>query len=271
MKLQLSPDETQSGVLSDEKLAGAIETYRQHGVLWVEDFVSREFVQQLSEVYAKKYASLDQSELEARFAAVGDRRFMITLDIKGKFNSPALYANPIMMLILGQLLGQHFIVSSFGSVLAFPGAANQPTHFDYPPLYSDEAICAALPPHAITLVVPLVDINESTGSTAVWPGTHAEVGARQKLENLVESGSLDGSVTPQPKMGDAFLMDFRLIHAGTANTSETPRPILYIVYSRPWFREDMNFAEQPAINLTRKQYKKMPKELRYLFAAATVG
>ena len=88
------------------------------------------------------------------------------------------------------------------------------------------------------------------------------------MTELVESGSFHGSVAPKPKLGDAFLMDFRLIHAGTPNVSDIARPILYIVYSRPWFREDMNFDEQPPINLSPKQRKKVPKKLRYLFANA---
>ena len=73
---------------------------------------------------------------------------------------------------------------------------------------------------------------------------------------------------PLPKLGDVYLMDFRLIHAGTANQSDQARPILYLVYSRPWFREDLNFDEQPPIRISRKQYQRVPSEYRHLFASA---
>lgn len=252
-------------------VGSAVDLYSQHGVLWIEDLLDRDRVENLSAYYHRKYATLSKPQLAASHAMVGDRRYMITAAIKGPMNDPELYANPKLMPILNQLLDPGFVISSFGSVLAFPGAAAQSVHFDFPPLYQDEAVCAALPPHAITLVIPLVDITSDTGSTAVWPGSHNRTGSRDELERLVESGAMDGSVCPTPKMGDAFLMDFRLIHAGTPNVSDSPRPILYIVYSRPWFREDMNFQEQPRINMSDKQLKKVPKKLRHLFATTPAG
>ena len=242
--------------------------YNRDGFVMLESAFDKTSMQNLATYYHDEYTSLSKQKLEQRHALVGDRRYMITAKIKGPLNDPALYANETVMPLLTELLGKHFVISSFGSVIAFPGAESQAVHFDYPPLYADEATCAALPPHAITLVVPLVDITQETGSTAVWPSSHARVGARKQLTELVESGSFHGSIAPKPKLGDAFLMDFRLIHAGTPNVSDIARPILYIVYSRPWFREDMNFDEQPPINLSPKQRKKVPKKLRYLFANA---
>ncbi|MGB7342802.1 MAG: phytanoyl-CoA dioxygenase family protein [Pirellulaceae bacterium] len=256
--------------LGDDNACDAVETYLQHGALWIENLFPRRFVQQLSKVYVRKYASLSIEQLGARFAKVGDRRYMVATEIKGKFNSPDLYANSRLMPVLTRLLGRHFIISSFGSVIAFPGAAAQSVHFDYPPLYEDEATCATLPPHAITMVVPLVDLSLKNGSTAMWLGSHKSISARQQLQDLAESGSMAGSVFADARMGDAYLMDFRLIHAGMPNQSEIARPVMYIVYSRPWFDESMNFDEQPRINLSRKQLAKMPKELRYLFASATL-
>ena len=248
--------------------AKAIDTYLQQGVLCIEDLFDREYIEKLSGYYHKKYATLSKPQLAASHAMVGDRRYMITAAIKGPLNKPCLYANSNLMPLFSTLLGPDFVISSFGSVLAFPGATAQSVHFDYPPLYEDESVCASLPPHAITLVIPLVDITEETGSTALWPGSHTRIGARAELQHLVDSGSMQGSVCPTPKLGDAFLMDFRLIHAGTPNVGDIARPILYIVYSRPWFREDMNFTEQPRINISEKQLAKVPKKWRRLFSSA---
>ncbi|GAG46427.1 unnamed protein product [marine sediment metagenome] len=206
--------------------------------------------------------------MRKRFAVVGDGRFMITLSVKRPFNTPDLYANPRLMPILHRLLGADCVISSFGSVVAFAGADAQSVHFDYPPLFESEEVCAALPPHAITLVVPLVDLDESTGTTALWEGSHSRVGARDQLQKIAAESSFDGATMPYAAAGDVYLMDFRLIHGGTANNSDHERPILYIVYSRPWFREDMNFDEQPAIKITNKQYKMVPKPHRHLFTQA---
>ena len=256
-----------AGSLS-EGLESAVAAFQRDGVLWIRDLFRRERICRLASYYNQHYASLEKEELEQRHAMVGDQRYMITASIKGPLNSTKLYANKTLMPLLRRLLGNRLIISSFGSVIAYPGADAQRVHFDYPPLFDEETTCVSLPPHAITLVIPLVDLTEQTGSTAVWLGSHTRIGARRELEGLVASGSYDGSVTPLPKMGDAFLMDFRTIHAGTPNRSDSPRPILYIVYSREWFREDLNFSEQPAINISAKQLGKVPRKHRHLFSAA---
>ncbi len=251
----------------DDSTAGDVQQiFCDQGAVWLERVFSRRLIRQLSKIYFRKYASLAQSELESRYACVGDRRYMITTQIKGKFNQPDLYAHARLMPIFENLLGRHFVISSFGSVVAFPGADAQSVHFDYPPLYEDAATCAALPPHAITLVIPLVKLDSQKGGTALWLGSHRDPDAREKLQSLAESGSMKGSQFPDAAIGDAYLMDFRMIHAGLPNRSEVARPILYIVYSRPWFNESLNFAEQPPINLSAKQYQKIPSAYRHLFA-----
>ena len=67
-------------------------------------------------------------------------------------------------------------------------------------------------------------------------------------------------------MGDVYLMDYRVIHGGMANLSDQPRPILYLVYGRRWFRDAYNFSEQPAIEFAPGEFKKVPKTHRALFA-----
>ena len=40
--------------------------------------------------------------------------------------------------------------------------------------------------------------------------------------------------------GDAIVFDSRTQHAGGANGSQRARPILYLVFARPWFDEAMH-------------------------------
>ena len=252
--------------LSPSEQQHRIDLFRQHGTLWLENVLSPEYIGCLRSAYADRYLSLSRKTLRKRHAVVGDQRFMITVKIKPPFNSPALFANPIVLPMVQRLLGSDCTISSFGSVVAMSGADAQGVHFDYPPLFESESVCASLPPHAITLVVPLVELDAETGSTAVWEGSHTRVGARAQLERLAEENSLEGATMPFTSVGDVFLMDFRLIHAGMANRSSIDRPILYIVYRRPWFREDMNFHEQPALQISPKQLRRIPKEHRGLFS-----
>ena len=113
-----------------------------------------------------------------------------------------------------------------------PGAAPQHIHRDYSLLYNP-AIGANLPPHAFTVVIPLVQVTEQTGTTGLLLGTHT-MG--------------DGEVyLPFPELGGCYLWDYRLHHFGMPNRSKIQRPILYLVYARPWFVDPKNFHTVPPL------------------------
>ena len=119
------------------------------------------------------------------------------------------------------------------------------------------------------VVVPLVDLDETTGTTAVWEGSHRRgVSAKEEPRSTTELEQLEGAVFPRARMGDCYFMDFRLLHAGTANLSEQPRPILYLVYSRPWFEDRRNFDMQQPLLISSEEYAKIPQEHLYLFKNA---
>ena len=263
-KFKIPAEELSAQALSDDSISSAVDLFREHGALWLKEAIDPAFISQLLEAYLERYENLSLRELNSRFSKVGDQRYMISVKIKGVFNTPRLYANPILMPILQNLLGR-CVISSFGSVVAFPGAEDQAIHFDHPPLFESEAECSQLPPYAITVVIPLVDIDYETGSTGIWEGTHKSKNARQLLQQLSENPTWEGSAQPLPRVGDVYLMDYRVIHGGMANQSQTIRPIFYSVYSRPWFRDASNFSDQTPVDLPKKQRKKIPKDWRYLF------
>ena len=236
-RLAVSASESKSQSLKPRTIERAEKLFRSHGAIWLENVFPVALIKKLAKAYHETYTSVSLSQLKKRHAVVGDRRFMITVNLERPFNTPKLYANPILSQVLTSLLGSQFSISSFGSVVTLPGAEDQPIHFDHPPLFESEKDCNSLPPHAITVVVPLVDIEEETGSTAIWEGSHRKAGARDQLVSLMSEPSWSGSVHPLPKLGDAYLMDYRVIHGGMANSSDQARPILYLVYSRPWFRD----------------------------------
>ncbi|MCG8648817.1 MAG: hypothetical protein MI861_03240, partial [Pirellulales bacterium] len=158
-RLQLTDNASQVGSVASVECQCAAKLFRQHGALWLENALSRSLVAELQSAYLDSYASLSRTKLRRRYAAVGDDRFMITVKVKPPFNSSDLLANPRLLSIVKELLGDDCIISSFGSVVAFPGAEAQTIHFDYPPLFESESLCAGLPPYAVTLVVPLIDLD----------------------------------------------------------------------------------------------------------------
>ncbi len=264
MKSALTLDSNR--LVSEQERDTATSLFREHGALWLRNVIDRQFVGQLADAFDHQYASLATSTLRKRFALVGDRRFMISLKLKRPFRDASLYANQRWFPIIQNLLGANCTLSSFGAVVAFARADAQPAHFDYPPLFESEELCGSLPPHAVTVVVPLRDLDERTGTTAIWEGSHRQAGTRDLLERLVEEPSLEGASLPMAQAGDAYLMDYRLLHAGMANQSDRHRTILYMVYRRPWFHESWNFGEQPAVRISPKQLAKIPAEWQHLFA-----
>ena len=264
-KVPVSAAEFKAGCLEDETHSRAMDIFRQQGALWLAGCFDRELIQQVADACTEKYLSLGKKELRKRDAIVGDRRYMITVDIKKPFNDPRLYANPILLSLLHKLLSPHCRIASFGIVSASPGADEQPIHLDHPPLFDDPATNDGIPPYAITVVIPLVSLIPEMGTTAIWPGSHRSADRLEMLKQLMEAPDYAAAHHPLASLGDAYLMDYRLIHGGRANESDHVRPILYSVYSRPWFRDGFNFGSQPAVQISKKQIKKVPKEHRGLF------
>jgi ectoine hydroxylase-related dioxygenase (phytanoyl-CoA dioxygenase family) len=194
---------------------------------------------------------------------VGAKRTQVTVAIEGPFNSPRLYANDFILPVLKLVLGDELILGSFGAVVSLPGAPDQHAHRDHPNIYelpetegTEAWVDILLPPYALNVIVPLVPLNATNGTTRLWVGSH-----------LVPKNRIQQTPTVDPLAdpGDCLLVDYRLLHAGTANSSSNPRPILYNMYCRPWFRDSRNYRKQQRIRISREEYSRVPPQFQQLF------
>ena len=264
--IDVSTPEQHEQRLRENTSEQAKNLFLEHGALWLKNAIPPSFVDELASAYRQKYTDQPLKKLKKKHAVVGDQRFMISIKLKPPFNDPRLYANTILLPLVQSLLGHQCVISSFGSVLSYPGAKHQPIHFDHPPLFESPEACGKTPPYALTVVIPLVDIRQETGSTAIWEGSHRRVTARQELQALSENPQWPQASIPLPNRGDVYLMDYRVIHGGMANEADYARPILYLVYSRPWFQDTFNLIDQKPVRFASGERKKIPKEFRHLFA-----
>lgn len=46
---------------------------------------------------------------------------------------------------------------------------------------------------------------------------------------------------PELPKGSIALFDYRVLHRGLPNEASEPRPVMYVTYSRPWYRDVDNF------------------------------
>jgi ectoine hydroxylase-related dioxygenase (phytanoyl-CoA dioxygenase family) len=114
-----------------------------------------------------------------------------------------------------------------------------------------------MPAYAITVVVPLVDINDYQGTTRVWLGSH-RVWSDDEARKLP-------SEDPAAQVGSCILMDYRLLHGGTANYSKQMRPILYLIYHRPWFKDYVNFKKVRELVVAAREYGNIPEAYQRWF------
>jgi ectoine hydroxylase-related dioxygenase (phytanoyl-CoA dioxygenase family) len=241
----------------EENLKRLLNLYRMTGTLHLQNLFPLHLIETAREAYVERYQAYFQDVPPADSLVVGHRRVMISVHTKTPFDNSELYAHPLLHVLLSHILGPKFILLSYGSVTAAPGAKIQKLHVDHPPLFGlHDSLNASMPSFAVTLVVPLVDLTEETGTTRVWPGSHLFSS---------EEGTNADSVDVFTKQGSCYLMDYRTWHCGTPNVGASVRPSLYIIYARDWFRDAVNYDRQLPLLMEPEVFARVPAHLKHLF------
>lgn len=247
------------GALPAPVASHAAQRFDEAGVLILKDLLAAERVSALHEDYAAQCGDITHRSTGDRIKEVGDKRLMISLAVSGAFAAPDIFANPVALSVARALLGDDFILGSYVAVTSMPGAKAQRLHADQEGLFGDVALDAAVPPYSITLVIPLVGLNPTTGSTRFFPGTHHD----PEGADMLDGNGTDG-IAPDLDAGDAILFDSRISHGGMANHSGAPRPIVYCTYHRAWYRDVSNFRDMPAMLIDEAALETMTDEERAL-------
>jgi hypothetical protein len=203
-------------------------------------------------------------------------RYAAVLPFEGPFLDPRFYANPILRETLAALLGTGHCIGSLEAVISLPGSSRQHQHIDGP-IRFDRALggtkrsfqgdLSELPPYAVTLCVPLCDVDEANGPTAIWPGSHrsalrARPPGEKEIDREYPAEHMVGA------FGRSFLFDFRAFHGGMPNLSREPRPLLMFVFTRSWYR-DPNLSDVfPSVVITKRNLERIPDRHRSLFMLA---
>jgi ectoine hydroxylase-related dioxygenase (phytanoyl-CoA dioxygenase family) len=231
------------------------------GFVILDNVLPLHLVRSLKEEFTEKYNRYLVASERQNALKVGNKRYMITVAMSGVFSDLLIYANPFVLPLIKAALGEDAKLESFGVVLALSGAKAQATHRDAPLLF-ENSISTILPAHAVTVVFPLVEMNEIHGTTALWQGSHRWTTFEKNpvAENFAP-------VVPVIPEGSCAIWDFRLFHSGTENRSAIDRPILYITYARNWWQDPVNFRDgrQSRILLGDDFIGSVPTDYRQLF------
>ena len=142
-------------------------------------------------------------------------------------------------------------------MISLPGSQDQRLHKDHPALFPDTEWHFKLPCFAAQIIIPLIPLDDTTGTTRFYKGTHLI-----PTERAEETGAQD----PVVPLGSCLLNDYRCAHRGRGNRSNQVRPILTLIFNRPWFRDFKTYGKQPPLRLNDGSYEKLPEDLKRLVA-----
>jgi hypothetical protein len=268
--ITISEEERRFETLSASSLHRATEAFREFGVVLLRGIFDRNRIDEMYSDYQARYGAMDQDAMRAQaenpppnpFLHVGSRRFEIAPQMTGALGSPDIYGGALLQEFLRPTLGKSIQLNSFTTVVSHPGAELQHIHRDAPLLFPETQLGAEFPAYAINAAAPLIDVEMKIGPTGFWPGSHKwapKVGP--KREDIV--------VEPLFR-GDCLLIDYRTYHAGLPNTSDKVRPILYMVFARSWFFDEVNHRRRNPVNIALEDYAALPERLQSLLTRGFV-
>lgn len=244
------------GLAQSKEIEAACNGFTREGYVVLDNIVPADTIRALHAEFLDRYREQIQDKETADSLEVGGRRFMIPLHFSGGLGAEQVFANPYVIALVRMVLDEDAIIDAFGAILSLSGAEKQHIHHDGPILFNSE-ISRLLPAYALTFALPLVEMNDMSGTTALWPGSHRR-------------GDHEGAEPDQPTipLGSAVMWDYRTYHSGMANRSDQVRPMVYATYARRWYQDPVNFRKETLQRLVFEPgfLGSVPENLRSLFA-----
>ncbi|MFV0260300.1 MAG: phytanoyl-CoA dioxygenase family protein [Acidimicrobiales bacterium] len=124
--------------------------------------------------------------------------------------------------VVDQSLGPRWTITEIGFRWPGPGSGGQQLHADDRPRTDPDLPCAGA-----TAIVPLVDVTPDNGATRVVPGSHRRPDLQRRSQQIDHHPDEEYLTGPA---GTGFVFSRHLLHAGSTNRSDRPRPVLQISY-----------------------------------------
>jgi ectoine hydroxylase-related dioxygenase (phytanoyl-CoA dioxygenase family) len=262
----VTAEERAIGRLTEENARQAYRCLDWEGFVVLRGCFAPYTVDEMYREYQAQYGHLNLAEMEelargpGAVMSVGNSRFEMVMRLTGAFDA-SVYANPVLLGFLTPLIGQDMRLSGVSAVAAYPGADRQHVHRDAAHLFADYRVGPTLPTYAINVAVPLIDVDHTIGPTAIWPGTH-------RFTDGTEVTNDRPPTVHTFQRGDAILIDYRTLHGGEPNMSQIVRPILYLVYARSWFFDDVNHTHRSPLDMPLETFEALPEDLKPLLLRA---
>ena len=184
----------------------------------------------------------------------GKERYYVTLPFDEPFADEEIFADPDILQIVENLVGQDFTMVQLATDTPLKGSEYQEIHRDAPPLFPEWG--RETPPFQLAVNFALTDVTPENGPFETTRGTHL----MNKDEGM--RGIESGEIVIEPllmKLGDVMIRDVRGLHRGTPNRTGEPRPMCVIGYSRRWL-----FRPEVSISIPRKVWEKLSEVSKHM-------
>jgi hypothetical protein len=169
---------------------------------------------------------------------LGNGRDEFGLPYRKPFNARELVAEKRVLAILDQVLGARYKLEHMSVINSHPGSSSQGFHKDFPALFSafdrdasslqrdllssvgKASRDARLPPFAVKVSIPLVDVTAQLGPTEVCPGTLPVLSA------ATPSRVCANPLRAVSKLGDVVFYDYQGAHPSCLHHWRVVHPYL---------------------------------------------
>jgi hypothetical protein len=223
-----------------ERASGALESDRLAAVaaaLWEDGAVA------LAGVLDPAHVETVRSKMEADVPEQANRRkwpsnhFEQGPPLGAPYVFGDIIANPIAAQVGAAVVGSPLQLTLLGGNTILPCTDPQGLHRDHGNLWADADYSHR--PANVSVHIPLVDFDQTNGSTELWPGTHkiAHEGAVP-----TDPAALDARAAIAPPsqvtcpVGGIIVRDGRAWHRGMPNLSDRPRVMISMIYAAVWAR-----------------------------------
>ncbi|GGD96971.1 hypothetical protein GCM10011515_15940 [Tsuneonella deserti] len=212
--------------------APANAALRSDGVVVLDGLLTSDTVDALREAVMRRHPEFADKALLTDFQNNGEGRFIAPVAISRAVYDSGVLHLPALMALAEGALGPDWVVDGFGMLMAFPGCTEQHHHRDGTELFPGTQLAKILPPFALTVLIPLVDVDSDNGATGFHLGTHRY----PPPDSLPEP-----AMAPLPR-GSLIAWNYETLHWGLPNRSDRPRPALYLTLCRPFWTDMTNFG-----------------------------
>jgi len=241
----------------DHLLQQTAQRLWEDGVCVIENVVSPSLLAKCLHYLREHDPRLIDERDDPRKNYVSDRRHYCGVEPKGPFACREALLPADIEQVLIETLGPSFMFDAWGFIVSYPGAPAQHWHRDGGVLFPGHPLEFMLPASAVTLVIPLVEMNGSTGTTGFQLKSHRTRDLADRID-----------YEPVVKLGSAILWDYRIWHLGMANKSAEPRPLITATLCRPWWQDVRNYVDNDKLLMSRVNLEGLDEELQRRFSRA---